>query len=46
VAAAGRPAGLLSARDVLDFVVELCPEEILNLPPEPQLAVHPTPEGD
>jgi CBS domain-containing protein len=43
---AGRPAGLLSARDVLDFVVELCPEEILNLPPEPQLAVHPTPEGD
>ncbi len=43
---AGRPAGLLSARDVLDFVVELCPEEILNLPPEPQLAVHPTVDGD
>jgi CBS domain-containing protein len=43
---AGRPAGILSARDVLDFVVELCPEEILNLPPEPQLALHPTPEGD
>ncbi len=43
---AGRPAGLLSARDVLDFVVELCPEELLNLPPEPELAVHPRPEGD
>jgi CBS domain-containing protein len=43
---AGRPAGILSARDVLDFVVELCPEEILNLPPEPELALHPTPDGD
>jgi len=42
----GRPAGMLSARDVLDFIVELCPEEILNLPPEPDLAVHPTPDGD
>ena len=46
VDAAGRPAGILSARDVLDFVVELCPEEILNLPPEPELALHPTPDGD
>jgi CBS domain-containing protein len=43
---AGRPAGMLSARDVLDFVVELCPEEILNLPPEPELAQHRTPDGD
>ncbi len=46
VDAAGRPAGILSARDVLDFVVELCPEEILNLPPEPELAVHRTADGD
>jgi CBS domain-containing protein len=43
---AGRPAGMVSARDVLDFVVELCPEEILNLPPEPELAVHRTVDGD
>ncbi len=43
---AGRAAGIVSARDVLDFVVELCPEEMLNLPPEPELAVHPRPEGD
>jgi CBS domain-containing protein len=42
----GRPAGILSSRDVLDFIVELCPEEILNLPPEPELALHPTPDGD
>ncbi len=43
---AGRAAGILSARDVLDFVVELCPEELLNLPPEPELADHPRAEGD
>jgi CBS domain-containing protein len=42
----GRPQGIVSARDVLDFVVELCPEEILNLPPEPELAVHRTVDGD
>jgi len=42
----GRPAGMISAGDVLGFLVELCPEEVLNLPPEPDLAVHRTPEGD
>jgi CBS domain-containing protein len=42
---AGRAAGVLSLRDLLDFIVELCPEEILNLPPEPELALHPAPEG-
>ncbi len=42
----GRPAGVVSAGDVLQFVVELCPEEILNLPPEPELAVHRAPEGE
>jgi len=42
----GRSAGMISIRDIADFIVELCPEEILNLPPEPQLALHPTPEGD
>ncbi len=42
---AGRPAGMISAGDLLDFLVELCPEEILNLPPEPALAVHRSPEG-
>jgi CBS domain-containing protein len=46
VDAEGRPAGMISSRDITDFLVELCPEEILNLPPEPSLAVHPRPEGD
>lgn len=43
---AGRAAGLVSARDLVDYVVELCPEEILNLPPEPDLALHPAREGE
>jgi len=43
---AGRPAGMVTAGDLLDFLVELCPEEILNLPPEPRLALHPKAEGD
>jgi CBS domain-containing protein len=46
VDAEGRPVGMISSRDITDFLVELCPEEILNLPPEPALAVHPRPEGD
>ncbi len=43
---AGRAAGMITAGDLLEFLVELCPEEILNLPPEPELAVHPKAEGD
>jgi CBS domain-containing protein len=43
---AGRPAGMVSAGDLVDLIVELCPEEILNLPPEPELALHARPEGE
>jgi CBS domain-containing protein len=42
----GSPAGIVSLRELVDFLVELCPEEILNLPPEPELALHPRAEGD
>jgi CBS domain-containing protein len=42
----GKPAGVISIRDVVDFLVELCPEEILNLPSQPGLALHPTVDGD
>ena len=42
----GAPAGMISVRDVADFIVELLPEQILNLPSEPELAVHRTAEGD
>jgi hypothetical protein len=30
---------MVSVRDVIDFIVELCPEEVLNLPSDPALAV-------
>jgi CBS domain-containing protein len=40
------PVGMISVRDVIDFVVELIPEEILNLPPEPQFQYVKTQEGD
>lgn len=42
----GKPAGVISIRDIVDFIVELCPEEILNLPSQPGLAIHPTVDGD
>jgi CBS domain-containing protein len=37
VDASGAPAAMLSVRDLLDFIVECIPEEVLNLPPEPYL---------
>ncbi len=40
------PVGMLSIRDVIDFLVELIPEEILNLPPAPQYQFVKTQEGD
>jgi CBS domain-containing protein len=43
---AGKAVGMLSIRDVIDFVVEIIPEAVLNLPPQPKLEMHPTPEGD
>jgi CBS domain-containing protein len=41
----GAAVGMVTTRDLVDFIVELCPEEILNLPPQPQLELHPEPEG-
>jgi len=40
------PVGLISVRDIIDFLVELIPEEIQNLPPEPQYQNVHTREGD
>ncbi len=42
----GRPSGIVSTRDLVDLLVELCPEEVLNLPPRPELEHHPRPEGE
>ncbi len=35
----GKPVGVLSVRDVVDFLVELFPEDVLNLPPNPNNAI-------
>jgi CBS domain-containing protein len=35
VDAAGRPVGILSVKDIVDYLAEHFPEEILNIPPEP-----------
>jgi CBS domain-containing protein len=40
----GHPVGILSVRDVVDFLVEHFPREILNIPPEPGKLAR-TPEG-
>jgi CBS domain-containing protein len=42
----GSLAGIVAIKDIIDFIVELIPEQILNLPSRPELAIHPTPEGD
>lgn len=42
----GRAAGVVSTTDLVDLIVELCPEEVLNLPPEPGPANHLRPEGE
>ena len=41
----GVPVGMLSTRDVVDFVVECIPEAVLNLPSDPELALHPAVDG-
>lgn len=41
----GVPVGMVTTRDLVDFIVELCPEEVLNLPSQPGLALHREREG-
>jgi CBS domain-containing protein len=43
--AKGALAGIISIRDIVDFIVELCAEEILNLPSQPGLAMPHSPDG-
>ncbi|MGH7786591.1 MAG: CBS domain-containing protein [Candidatus Binatia bacterium] len=41
----GRPTGVLAMRDVVDFIVDLFPAEVLNLPPSPAHAIAREREG-
>jgi len=34
-----KPVGVLSVRDVVDFLVDLFPSDVLNLPPSPKNAI-------
>jgi CBS domain-containing protein len=35
----GQPVGVLSVRNIVDFLAELFPEHVLNLPPNPELGI-------
>jgi hypothetical protein len=43
--ASGRPTGAVSMRHIVDFIVDLFPREVLNLPPTPALGLPRTREG-
>jgi CBS domain-containing protein len=43
--AEGRPTGAVSMRHIVDFIVDLFPREVLNLPPTPALGMPRTREG-
>lgn len=45
VDAAGRPAGLVSMRDIVEYIVDLFPRSVLNLPPSPEHTISRTREG-
>jgi CBS domain-containing protein len=45
VDAQGRPAGVVAMRNIVDYIVDLFPGEVLNLPPEPGLSVSRSREG-
>lgn len=45
VDAEGRPAGIVAMRNVVDYIVDLFPSEVRNLPPNPTLGIAREREG-
>ena len=41
----GQPVGVLSVRDIVDHLVELFPEDVLNLPPSPRKGIVESADG-
>jgi CBS domain-containing protein len=41
----GRPVGIISVRDIVDYLAEFFHEKVLNLPPTPGAAIAPKREG-
>ncbi|HLG41892.1 MAG TPA: CBS domain-containing protein [Planctomycetota bacterium] len=42
---AGRPVGVISVKDLIRFLVEFFPGEIMNVPPDPDRRIPPNAEG-
>ena len=41
----GSPQGIVAMRDIVEYLVDLFPQGVLNLPPSPNLAIARTREG-
>lgn len=41
----GKPVGVVSVRDLVDFLVDLFPDGVFNLPPSPDKAIAKTQDG-
>ena len=41
----GKPVGVVSVRDLVDFMVELFPDGVLNLPPSPDKSISKSTDG-
>jgi CBS domain-containing protein len=42
---AGKLTGIISIRDIAEFVCEMFPDGVLNVPPEPRLGISTRPDG-
>ena len=41
----GKPVGVISVRDIVDFIADLFPDDILTLPTDPRSTIAKSPEG-
>ena len=41
----GKLTGIISIRDIADFMVALFPDDVLNVPPDPSLGIPTRPDG-
>jgi hypothetical protein len=41
----GRPICVVAMKDIVEFIVDLFPEGVLNLPPDPKHAIPQTTDG-
>jgi CBS domain-containing protein len=41
----GMPVGVVSVKDLVNFLVDMFPDSVLNLPPSPEMAIAKSPDG-